>query len=267
MKQAIQNLLSQFSPELLENLRAINHRRLFGKRFGQFQDELSRKLYPSGDIQVRSGPFAGMKYFNEIVWGTTAQKWLGSYEIELAPTVEAICREPYQVILDVGCAEGYFAIGFAMRMPSTPVYGFDTDFLSRKQAQKLARLNKVGERVTIEKFCSHADVERLHQERSLIFCDIEGSERELLDPSACPALTGYDILVELHDTEGKPPLGALFTERFGSTHEIAVIASQSRRDWIEEHAAQFPALDEKTLAEAVDEHRVRGQSWLWMKRR
>lgn len=35
--------------------------------------------------------------------------------------------------------------------------------------------------------------------RVLVFCDIEGAERDLLDPVAEPALAGMDIIVESHE--------------------------------------------------------------------
>jgi hypothetical protein len=52
-----------------------------------------------------------------------------------------------------------------------------------------------------------------------MMCDIEGAERELLDPDASPALKGMDIIVESHECliQG---ITQLLIDRFKATHHI-----------------------------------------------
>jgi ribosomal protein L11 methylase PrmA len=83
---------------------------------------------------------------------------VGTYELELSDIIEKIVRHGYTRVLNIGCAEGYYAIGLALRDPAVEVFAFDTDPLSRMQTRRLARLNRVSHRVHVEGECKHARV-------------------------------------------------------------------------------------------------------------
>ena len=67
--------------------------------------------------------------------------------------------------------------------------------------------------------CGAAELTALAGRRVLVICDIEGGERELLDPEQIPALKGFDILVELHGNVDKA-LPEKIISRFAESHEI-----------------------------------------------
>ena len=54
-------------------------------------------------------------------------KLIGSYEEEVHPIIEEIIRRRYSIVVNIGCAEGYYAVGFALRIPDAIVYAFDVD--------------------------------------------------------------------------------------------------------------------------------------------
>ena len=58
-------------------------------------------------------------------------------------------------------------------------------------------------------------------------CDIEGAERELLDPEQYPALRRMDVIVELHDCL-VPGLSQLIPERFAASHDITLVKQAGR---------------------------------------
>ena len=64
--------------------------------------------------------------------------------------------------------------------------------------------------------------------KTLVLCDIEGAERELLDPEAAPALRGMDLIVESHDCVAAGTT-RLLTARFQSTHAITVVVDSGER--------------------------------------
>jgi len=66
---------------------------------------------------VASGPFRGMRYVARAYHSAYHAKLLGTYEMELHGIVEELCRETPGIIVDVGAAEGYYAVGLAMRLP------------------------------------------------------------------------------------------------------------------------------------------------------
>jgi predicted O-methyltransferase YrrM len=85
-----------------------------------------------------------MAYLDETVWGPITPKWLGCYELELHDIVETAIACRYDRVIDVGCAEGYYAVGFAWRMPETEVITFDIDPIARRQTRRLAAMAGVS---------------------------------------------------------------------------------------------------------------------------
>src|SRR5262245_45426434 len=119
MKRLLRARLERWTPGLFNAIRAVRNRRYFRRTFARHQSDFRRKLFPDGaPISVQHGPFKGLAYFDETVWGSITPKWLGSYEAELHPAIEEIISRPYETIIDVGCAEGYYAVGLAATIPS-----------------------------------------------------------------------------------------------------------------------------------------------------
>ncbi len=67
------------------------------------------------------------------------------------------------------------------------------------------------------------------QSSTLVFCDIEGAELELLDPEIAPALKSMDIIVEPHERLRAGITDALIT-RFSATHDIQLITDNRSRE-------------------------------------
>src|SRR5262245_60848059 len=94
------------------------------------------------DLVVRRGPFAGMKYPSVARLGSACfPKLLGVYERELHPILNSIKDRRYTEILNIGCAEGYYAVGLAMWNPSAKVLAFDIDPRQTAFCADLAALN------------------------------------------------------------------------------------------------------------------------------
>src|SRR5690606_14563229 len=122
----------------------------------------------------------------------------GTYEMEHHAVVEQIATRNYPLIVDVGAAEGYFAVGLALRCSSSQVISYDVDPIARVRQRQLAKLNAI-ENLEIQRYCTHEELTaQLGESAAFIVCDVEGYEMELLDPSACPALKNCDMLVEIH---------------------------------------------------------------------
>jgi hypothetical protein len=266
MKEKIKRLLEARAPVLLDVYRSINNRRLFGLRFRSLHKRALDQFFKGSHIEVLTGPFKGLKYFNSIVWGPITPKWLGSYECELHAIIEEIVVHKYEVIIDVGCAEGYYAVGLAYRSPGSHVFAYDVDFISRRQTRRLVRINGLGRQVSVCRYCSSSDIERHVSRNTLVVCDIEGFERSLLDPASCPALSRIDILVEVHEWTWHPKTLDLLISRFSATHDIQEIDATGREDWIQTAIKDSRlAAPGELLREAVNEHRSNGRKWLWMK--
>lgn len=209
---------------------------------------------------IASGPFAGMDYAVVASEGARAPRLLGVYEAALHPVIESvIARAPAQV-LDIGCAEGYYAVGLARRLPAALVHARDADAKARTLCASLAQANGVGDRLRIGGEVAHADFALCKAAPTFILCDIEGAEADLLDPRLAPALTRADILVEVHEGM-RPGLVAALTERFTVSHRVTRIDRALRPDLLPDWADGLSDLDRLLM---LWEWRAAPTPWLWM---
>lgn len=114
MKQAIKQLMHQISPQALTLIQASRLRLGFRRQFSERQRCSRQKIYGGdGELAVLSGPFKGMRYLDETVWGPIEPKWIGCYEEQLHEVIDDVIEANYLTIFDIGSAEGYYAVGLA----------------------------------------------------------------------------------------------------------------------------------------------------------
>ena len=183
-----------------------------------------RSLFP--DLKVKHGPFQGMQFISEAAVGSTLlPKLLGSYEAELQPVLDQILLKNYSAIVDVGCAEGYYAIGLGLRFPDAQIYAFDTDEQAQKLCVRIGQINALAARLHVGAFC---DAEKLQSipfnGSALIISDCEGYELELFSSLTASFLKNCDLLIEVHDALDSV-IGRTLCSRFESTHTISSIES------------------------------------------
>jgi len=213
-------------------------RRLIPAKYRPYQ-VLSRLAWRSTQGYIAAGPFKGMSYISEAANSALVPKLLGTYEFELNPIVERLVNNRLTRLVDIGCAEGYYAVGFARRCPSLEVIAFDIDDRARRLATLLAKQNGVEGRLKIERACSPGTLQAaLVGQHAAVICDIEGAEATLLDPTLAPGLRTAQILVEVHDGL-VAYAGDTLRRRFDSTHRVATIAAVPRT---REHCPQFHPL-------------------------
>lgn len=238
------------------------HRRLSHYRNVVMLERIECRLHAMKDGRVMSGPFSGMRYVDQSRGSALAPKLIGSYEEELHPVLAHVLARAYGQVVDIGCAEGYYAVGLALRLPGARVIGFDTDAQARVLCGQMARLNGVEDRVTVLGACSPDGLAQVLAPRSLVICDCEGYESVLLAPAAVPVLTECDLLVETHDYLS-PNVSAVLADRFRATHRINWIKTRPR------DPSRYPelrGLSARMQRLAVHEFRPASQRWAWMKR-
>lgn len=188
---------------------------------------LAQKLRNTIGDKVCEGPFKGMQLTPDAMTMIFGPYLAGTYEKELHPFLEQIIATPYQNILNIGCAFGYYATGLALRMPHVAVHAFDINEAEQKRCRDMAALNNVSDRVTVAGLFQGEDFATYANTKTLVLMDIEGGETTLLDPIRFPALQKMDIVVELHDVLS-PDISKAVIERFTSTHDIAFISNQPK---------------------------------------
>ncbi len=203
----------------------------------KYRSELiAQQLIRRGGLSVRIGPFADMTMMQTRTEGCLAPKLLGCYEQELHEVLRSLPEQKYQSVVNIGCAEGYYAVGLARLLPDTTIWAYDIDPSARKTCAALAEENGVSDRVRIGERFSHSDFEQFDDRRTLVVCDVEGGEVELMDPNAAPALRSMDILIEMHDCFD-PAISGRVLERFESSHDIQFVRPGAR------NLGDFPELE------------------------
>jgi len=177
---------------------------------------LLKEFYNHHGLTVQSGPFKGLELKSMNIQPVHL---MGVYEQPLHSTIEAIIEHGYDHIVNIGCAVGYYAIGMARRMSGTHIHAYDIDEVALGECKKAADVNGVSDRLTFGSEFRGEDFANIDSENTLVFMDIEGGERELLNPVKFPALGSIDILVEVHDCFD-PTTTELIRSRFMGTHDI-----------------------------------------------
>ena len=180
----------------------------------------------SPDLTVRHGPFRGMRYpTTKSVGSALVPKILGSYESELHSIVDRICGQDYSDIVDIGCAEGYYAVGLAMRLRNANVYAFDTNKDAIRLCKQMARLNNVLDRFTTGDFCDSNTLRSIPLgKKALIVSDCEGYEKILFSGGITSHLANHELLIEIHDFIDIE-ISSTISQAFQDTHRITVVQS------------------------------------------
>jgi predicted RNA methylase len=248
-----QGVLPQRQWIQLQSVRSRNRQMRWLKENGVL--ELAQRFSDSNGSAVLHGPFAGMKYPAESILSRhSVPRLLGSYESELHDVIGIALGEQYDRVIDIGTAEGYYAVGFALKGRS-PVVTFETDPREMALCQEMALLNKVEDRITSRDLCNPEALRALTAgKRCFVLSDCEGYEAELFDAPTIQALRRSDVLVEIHLDDYEP-----FFARFAETHSVRNFAATARS------GKEYPEL--ACLAGKADlgicEFRPAGQHWLY----
>ncbi len=210
---------------------------------------------------ILGGPFAGMTYVDHATEGALIPRLLGTYESELHPHLAAFAASGLDAVVDVGCAEGYYAVGLARMIPGAIVHAHDIDEKARAACAELAVRNGVADRVVVGGEFRPDDFAAFADRRTLVMVDAEGAEVDILQPA--PALAGMAIIVETHDLY-RPGALATLIERFSPTHDIVRVDQQPKVFDLPAWLQALPHLDQLL---AVWEWRAAPTPWLVMRPR
>jgi len=163
-------------------------------------NRLSRSI---GDT-VKYGPFKGFSLVNRSGWSSNdrVSMLLGIYESRVLDVlIKALSNR--SCFIDIGAADGYYAVGLAMQSNVTIVHAFEIDNRSRELILENANRNSTANKVKIHgEACANAlsEIVATNQSNSVILIDIEGAEFHLLkNKCLLTKLRNEIIVIELHD--------------------------------------------------------------------
>ena len=220
-----------------------------------------RGLYP--DV-VQSGPFRGMQLPNpDFFMDSRFEKVFGAYEHELFSLISRLAEHPdaYNVLVNVGAADGFYTVGLGRILSSATVIAYEPNDAKTPVLMEAARLGGIAERISLRAACTPEVLRDLSPSgRVMVVVDVDGYEKPLLDPSVVPWLKSADLLVETHDCF-VPGITRMLKDRFSATHQISEIAMKGP-DY-----GEIPVLAGLKMHEVdalVGSERPTLQTWLWM---
>jgi hypothetical protein len=217
---------------------------------------------------VVAGPFEGTKLLLSDVSKRLLPSYvLGSAELELRSVIERLIARKYATIINIGAADGYYAVGFARRSPESKIVAFEALSDLHPLIRATALLNSVADRI---KIVGHCDCESLRAELAqatppvLLFADVEGFETQLLDLGSAPQLRSTDIFLETHDAF-VPNCTETMIARFQETHRIERFNARPRNvaDFPPNFLPMLPKLFPRLAIDLMDERRMGIQQWLF----
>ncbi len=195
-------------------------RRFLSVRKGK---KIIKKLTDSPEPKVLNGVFQGLQYYSlDITESALVPKIIGSYEYQLQPWFRTIVKTKYTDIIDVGSAEGYYAVGLAMKMPRTTVHCYDINEKDLEFSKLMAKKNNVSN-LTWNNFCDGKTLINFpYRGKTLVICDCEGYELELFTKSVIDKCKHVDFLIEMHDVRN-PVISSELLSRFQYTHNFSIV--------------------------------------------
>lgn len=214
---------------------------------------------------VQAGPFKGMKYVNKAIGSSYLHKLIGSYEAILHPLIKTLKGRDFDTVLDIGSAEGYYLIGFGEMFPKANLIGFEIEEKGRNLSKEMYKKNKLKNRFSLFGEANSENVSALITDKTLLICDCEGGELDILNPQDFPAFKNINTaIIELHDFL-RPNIKETLTERFGDSHNINIIKFALA------NPEDFPFFktikSEKDLYELRRERGWQEQEWMILERK
>lgn len=210
-----------------------------------------------GEYIIQSGPFKDMKFSRNVKPERNLPKLVGSYELELHETIESLIKQNFKCILNIGAAEGYYAVGLALRIPNCEVIAFEMDKQQAEICLETAIVNAVNNRVKILGKCSENLLREYCLDDALVIIDCEGAEIDILSKKNVLFMKKTWLLIELHDAI-RPGISRTILERFQESHSIQFIQA-APRDANLYAKAQYLTNREKFLL--THENRLGVQEW------
>lgn len=223
----------------------------------------SRSVFDHYDGVIQAGPLAGTRLARQFAWGdaSVGAVVLGCYEQQLHSVLEQLVERRPDVIVNIGSAEGTYAVGLARRVPEARVLAVDVEPAAVSAVRANADLNGVGRQVEPVGGMSVEELDAClaRAERPAVFIDCEGCEAELLDPTRVPGLALAAILVEVHE-DLVPGITELLRARLEPSHRLTEIVETGRNPHQYDVLRPMPSVDKWLL---VCEGRQQTMSWFW----
>ena len=206
-------------------------KKLYYKFTKKYWSILSYEHAKKHNFIVQYGIFKNLKMNHEISWGRgdIASKIYGFYENKIQQKLKDI-NNP--ILIDIGAADGFFAIGSLKSKICEFCYAFEETKKSRENLFKTAQINNVQNKLSIigkatkDNFFSLLPSE-INFSKVTILCDIEGGEFDFFSDEILKTIKYSNIIIEIHKNHNKN-LEIVLLERVKKYFNVSVIIDNDK---------------------------------------
>jgi hypothetical protein len=198
--------IAYFQPMLERALRssAAEREAWRAETIRQRQERISLEVFEMLNGVVRYGRFKGLLLSKDTWWGRLdlGSQCLGLYELEILDFIASITPGRFATFIDVGAADGYYAIGMLKSGLVTKAICFEQSEKGRSTIQANWERNASPGSLEIFAEANHDSIRRLPTDAlsgGLVMIDIEGAEFGLLTPRTLEFLRSCTIVIEIHN--------------------------------------------------------------------
>ena len=167
-------------------------------------ERISLETYDACNGVVKYGPFQGLRLNRKTWWGKSdlGAQCLGLYEKEILDEIGGQRKGKYQTFIDIGAADGYYAVGMLLAGIVDNVISFEISEVGREAINENWVNNGNPGAITLYGEANHASLKVIPKhifDNALVLIDIEGYEFELLTKDVIKQLQFSEVIIEIHN--------------------------------------------------------------------
>ena len=206
-------------------------KKLYYKFTKKYWSILSYEHAKKHNFIVQYGIFKNLKMNHDISWGRgdIASKIYGFYENKIQQKLKDI-NNP--ILIDIGAADGFFAIGSLKSKICEFCYAFEETKKSRENLSKTAKINNVQNKLSIigkvtkDNFFTLLP-SKINFSEVTILCDIEGGEFDFFSDEILATIRCSNIIIEIHKNHNKN-LEIDLLERVKKYFDVSIIIDNDK---------------------------------------
>ena len=217
------------------------------------------------NYHVAYGPFKGMKLSEDVWWSKNDRitQTLGIYEEHILDKLRFFSAQGATSFIDVGAADGYFAVGMAYSKIYSQVFAFEIEPKGQEKIKQSANRNLCSHAVHVFGEANVTSIDKLISKdiKTTVLIDIEGAEYDFLSEEMLSLLSNSYVICELHPwlIKGGEDLQKDLLARASKKFNIELFIRESYSPNI---YPEFNDLSDEERLVAIGEGRKKNMQWL-----
>jgi hypothetical protein len=213
---------------------------------------------------VLHGPFKGLLYPYPHPYGNNMyNKIYGTYEKEIQDLIELAINNKYDNIINIGCGEGYYAVGLALKCPDSKIFAYEIAPEVKSMCEEMSLLNKVSN-ITIKDIFNILDINFKSETNNLVICDCEGCELSIFNDYNIMKMLNFDFIIETHDFSHPNATNILINKFKNMGKNFKIVEAIPDREKIKKYKVEeLNGMTEKERYNIFSENRPDGMKWIY----